>query len=113
MISLRTEVYIDFDDVTMILQRPDVVRKKQKYIDSTDRTMYEKANEIIEEAKATGKYYNIAGRDENVRSILVMKSGMVIGCNNNPETIIKRYAAETRAQKSQAKRTKGRSDNKG
>ncbi len=90
LISLRSEVYINADEIYIIMQRPDINNNTQKYIESQDINLYKKANEIIEDAKSRGMFVDISGRDEVVRSLIIMKNGMVIGTNNVPQTIIKR-----------------------
>lgn len=90
LISLRTEVYINADEIYIIMQRPDINNNMQKYIEPQDVNLYNKATNIIEDAKSRGMFFDISGRDEVIRSLIIMKNGMVIGTNNLPQTIIKR-----------------------
>ena len=98
--SLRAKgVYVDIDDISIILPRPDVIGMKEKNVDSSDQSLYDRANAIIEDASSKGKYFNVSGRDEVVRSLIVLKSGIVIGINNTPDTLAKRLLAGTKGQK--------------
>lgn len=97
------EVYVDSDDVSIIIQRPDINGRKPSNVDPSVLSMYNKANVIIEKASAEGKYFDIAGRDDVVRSLIVLKSGIVIGTNNNPDTIAKKIKSEIKAKQSEKK----------
>lgn len=95
LMPIRAEVYVDYDDISLVIQRPDAKLVRSQL----DENLYKKTSEIIEKAQSKGVYYDVSGRDGGVRSLLIMKSGIVIGINNNPETIMKRYKAEARAKK--------------
>lgn len=107
LLPLRSEVYLNFDDVEMIIQRPDINGVMEKYVDNADVTLYNKANSIIEEAVKQGRYYDVSGRDEVVRSLIIMKSGNVIGTNNIPQTIMKRAAEKEPKSTRQTRSRKG------
>ena len=98
------EVYVDSDDISIIIQRPDINGRRQSNVDPSMINMLNKANSIIEKASANGKYFDIAGRDDIVRSLIVLKSGIVIGINNNPDTIAKKIKSEMQKNKQSEKK---------
>jgi hypothetical protein len=100
------EVYLDYDDISIIVQRPDIIGKKQSNVDPADRNQYEKANAIIEKAQEAGKYFDVAGRDNVVRSLIILKSGLVVGVNSNPDTVIKKIKSELRVKQTEKKTTR-------
>lgn len=102
LLPIRAEVYIDYDDISLVVERPDANTIQSQL----DENLYKKTSEIIERAKADGVYFEVAGRDGEVRAVLVMKSGIVVGTDYTPETIMKRYKPDSR--KSSSARTSAR-----
>ena len=113
LICLRAEVYVNADEIYLIMQRPDIDNNLPKYIEPQDINLYKRATEIIEDAKTKGMFVDISGRDEVIRSLIIMKSGMVIGTNNVPQTIIKRAMGnEIKSPQKTHKTTRGKDLNK-
>ena len=92
LIALRSEVLVDYDDISVVILRPDLSLPSAG---EADQSLFDTTERIIDNAKAKGRFYDVSGKDRVIRSIILTKSGLVIGINILPTTILNKCKDRT------------------
>ena len=102
LIALTKGYRISSEDIVAIITVSDLTSRASE----EERTVIqEDIRKVIENAKSRGVYYQFSRGQDVIRSVLILRNGMVFGTSVTGDTIITNMGIDTRIRQPRKKRS--------